>query len=588
MNKLSRGFIFVGAVFLGLLATGLSTNASADEKLVFSVGVTQEIDSLNVTVGYLVIDFEIWNMTLPFLTNRAADDFSLEPSMAESWTGSADGLTWTYKLREGLRWSDGEPITADDVVYTITRAVADGWINHRADLANITATAVDSRTVQVVSAVSDPKLPYLGVYILPKHVYEKISTEDMPNYPADDNVSGGPFQIIERKEGEFVRLARNPNWHGKKPKVDEVVFRFYQTAEAQFNALRAGDLDAIDDVPVKLFASVEAGEVQDLIGIAGNQGSFSELAINSGCEKGIGNGHIALKDRRVRQAINWAIDRQLLVDKILNGFGKPAVSLISSANPAFDLKIDADDSYSFDPEKAKSLLDEAGWKDSNNDDVRDKDGVELKLRYYDRSTAGASATTPFITGWLKDIGIATDVKTLDEDSLIAEQSKSEFDLFTWGWTPYVDPDNMLSYFTTAQVPTDPDVGGYNDGNWCNDEFDALYLQQNSELDPTKRAALIQQMLRIFHDEAPYAVLYKYDNLQAFRSDRWTNFTRQPANVGPVLFTQSSPAYLDLEPLGGSGGAGNNTMFIFIAALIVAGGALVILANKRKKGSDDRL
>ncbi|MFM8002908.1 MAG: ABC transporter substrate-binding protein, partial [Actinomycetota bacterium] len=145
-------------------------------------------------------------------------------------------------------------------------------------MANITATAVDSRTVQVVSAVSDPKLPYLGVYILPKHVYEKISTEDMPNYPADDNVSGGPFQIIERKEGEFVRLARNPNWHGKKPKVDEVVFRFYQTAEAQFNALRAGDLDAIDDVPVQLFASVEAGEVQDLIGIAGNQGSFSELA----------------------------------------------------------------------------------------------------------------------------------------------------------------------------------------------------------------------------------------------------------------------------------------------------------------------
>jgi len=589
MSRRALGFIATGALGFGLLAAGLATNASAQDKLVFSVGVTQDIDSLNVTVGYLVIDFEIWNLTLPSLTDRSAEDFSTLPSMAESWTASDDGLTWRYKLREGLKWSDGEPMTADDVVYTITRAVADGWINHRSDLANITATAIDSRTVQVVSAVPDPKLPYLGSYILPKHVYEKISTEEMPNYLADDNVSGGPFQIVERKEGEFVRLARNPNWHGKKPTIDEVVFRMYETAEAQFNALKAGDLDAIDDVPVKLFASVAAGEVENIIGLAGNQGSFSELAINSGCAKGIGDGHVALKDRKVRQAINWAIDRQLLVDKILSGFGVPAVSLIPSANPAFDMKISADEAYSYDPAKANALLDEAGWKDSNNDGVRDKDGVELKLRYYDRSTAGATATTPFLTGWLKDVGIATDVKTFDEDSLIAEQSKSEFDLYTWGWTPYVDPDNMLSYFTTSQVPTDPDVGGYNDANWCNDEFDALYLKQNSELDPTKRAELIQQMHEIFFDEAPYAVLYKYDNLQAFRSDRWQNFTRQPSDVGPVLFSQSSPVYRDLEPVGTRGGSsGTNTMIIVIVALVVAGGVLVALANRRKEDADERL
>ncbi len=588
MKKIIFRILTVGALGLGLLATGLAVNVSAKEARIFSVGVTQDIDSLNVSVGYLVMDFEIWNLTLPSLTDMAAEDFSILPSMAESWTGSADGLTWTYKLNKDLKWSDGEPMTADDVVYTITRAVEEGWVNHSATLANITATAIDAQTVEIVSAVPDPKLPGLGVYILPKHIYEKISADEMPNYPADDNVSGGPFMIVERKEGEFIRLAQNPNWFGKKPTIDQVVFRLYETAEAQFNALKAGELDAIDDVPVKIFTGVAAGEVENVVGVAGNQGSFSELAINASCATGIGNGHVALKDRKVRQAINWAIDRQLLVDKLLNGFGVPAVSLIPSANPAFDLKIDASEAYSYDPSKAGALLDEAGWKDSNGDGVRDKDGVELKLRYFDRSTSGAGETTPFITGWLKDVGIATDVKTLDEDSLIAEQSKSEFDLYTWGWTPYVDPDNMLSYFTTSQVPTDPDVGGYNDANWCNEEYDALYARQNVELDPAKRAELIQQMHRVFYDEAAYAVLYKYDNLQAFRSDRWQNFTRQPSNVGPVLFTNTSPVYRDLEPVGSGGSSGNSQTMVFVIALLaVAGGFFVAFASRRKKSADDR-
>ena len=588
MAKRVLGVLATGVLGLGMLVVGLSANVSAKDSLIFSVGVTQDIDSLNVSVGYLVMDFEIWNLTLPSLTDMAAEDFSILPSMAESWTGSEDGLTWTYKLRSDMKWSDGEPMTADDVVYTITRAVEEGWVNHTSTLANITATVIDAQTVEVVSAVPDPKLPGLGVYILPKHIYEKISTEDLPNYPADDNVSGGSFQIVERKEGEFIRLARNPNWWGKEPKIDEVIFRLYETAEAQFNALKAGDLDAIDDVPVKIFTSVATGEVENLIGVAGNQGSFSNIAINTSCATGIGNGHVALKDPKVRQAINWAIDRQLLVDKLLNGFGAPAMSIVPSANPAFDIKIDAAEAYSYDPAKANALLDEAGWKDSNGDGVRDKDGTELKLRYFDRSTSGAGDTTPFITGWLKDVGIATDVKTLDEDSLIAEQSKSDFDLYTWGWTPYVDPDNMLSYFTTSQVPTDPEVGGYNDGNWCNEEYDALYVKQNAELDPVKRAELIQQMHRVFYDEAPYAALYKYDNLQAFRSDRWQNFTRQPSNVGPVLFTNTSPVYRDLEPAGSGGiSGGTNTMVIVIVALAVAGGIVVAFASRRKKSADDR-
>ncbi len=588
MNKNLFRILVVLVAGFAALAVSTSTSVSAEGELTFTVGVTQDIDSLNVTVGFLVIDYEIWNLTLPSLTSKAASDFSILPYLAESWTGSEDGLTWTYKLLSDMKWSDGEPMTADDVAYTITRSVADGWWNHTPVTGNLTATATDAQTLVVTSSVPDPKLPILDVYIVPKHIYEKISAEELPNYLADDNVSGGPFQIVERKEGEFVRLVQNPNWFGKEPAIEQLIFRTFETAEAQYNAIKAGDLDAVDDVPVKIFTSLEAGDEPNIIGIAGNQGSFSNLAMNSSCPTGIGDGHVALKDPNVRRAINWSLDRQLMVDKVLNGFGKPAVSISASANPAFDYQVAADQTYSYDPARAKALLDEAGWKDTNGDGVRDKDGVELKLRYFDRSIGGASDTTPFITGFLKDVGIATDVKTFDEDSLGAIQAKSEFDLYTWGWSPYADPDNMLSNFTTAAVPTDPTVGGYNDGNWCNAEYDALYAKQKVELDPVKRADMIQQMHKIFANDGPYAVLYKYDNLQAFRSDRWQNFVRQPAEVGPIMFTQTSTGYLDLEPIsGGSGGGGTNTIVVIGVALVVAGAVFTLVRSRRKKSADDR-
>ena len=589
MNKNFLKVIVAGLFGLTALAGGMSTGASAEGELTFAVGVTQDIDSLNVTVGFLVIDYEIWNLTLPMLTSKAASDFSILPNMAESWTSSEDGLTWTYKLRSDMKWSDGVPMTAEDVAYTITRSVQDGWWNHTTVTGNLTATATDAQTLVVTSSVPDPKLPILDVYIVPKHIYEKISAEDLPNYLADDNVSGGPFQIVERKEGEFIRLVQNPNWFGKKPAMDQLIFRTFETAEAQYNALKAGDLDAVDDVPGKIFATIMAGDEPNITGIAGNQGSFSELAMNSSCPTGIGDGHVALKDPNVRRAINWSLDRQLMVDKVLNGFGKPAVGISASANPAFDYQVEADQTYSYDPAKANALLDEAGWIDTNGDGVRDKDGVELKLRYFDRSVGGGSDTTPFITGFLKDVGIATDVKTFDEDSLAAIQSKSEFDLYTWGWSPYADPDNMLSNFTSSAVPTDPAVGGYNDGNWCNAEYDALYAQQHVELDPVKRADLIQQMHKIFVNDGPYAVLFKYDNLQAFRSDRWQNFERQPAEVGPIMFTQTSSAYLNLEPVSGdSGGGGStNTIVVILVVLVAAGVVVTLVRSRRKKSADDR-
>jgi peptide/nickel transport system substrate-binding protein len=294
-----------------------------------------------------------------------------------------------------------------------------------------------------------------------------------------------------------------------------------------------------------------------------------------------------LKEKLVRQAINYAIDRDLMVKKSLAGHGTPGTAFAPSADPSWDLKVPDGKLYTYDPDKAKSLLDEAGWKDTNGDGTRDKDGKELKLRYFDLTEGDSAKNTDFITGWLKDVGIATEVTSMDQDAMTAVVGQNEFDLFTWDWIPFVDPDSQLSNYISSQVTTDPEVVGYNDANWCNDEYDKLYEQQHIELDVTKRHEIVQKMLEIFYDEAPYAVLYKADNLQAFRSDRWENFVRQPAVTGPVLFTNTSPAYVELVAKGGSSSSGTSAGVwagLGVAAIAIVGGGLWF--RTRRKGSDD--
>ncbi len=581
MRRLLFAVLLLGAV----VTVPTTAGASGDKKVTFTVGQLQNVDSLNVTVGGLVIDYEVWNLIWPFLTDMAAKDFSAQPSMAESWTSSADKLTWTYKMRSGMKWSDGEPMTADDVKYTIDRANEEQWNSHITITASLTAKIVDPTTLEITTSVPDPRLPNLGVYIIPKHIYEKVSADDLPNYAAEDKIGGGPFMLGEVQK-DFTRLVRNPNWFGKKPAMDEVIFRFYADANAEFQALKSGEIDALDGVPEQSYASLEDSKV--ITGIAGNQGGFSELSMNSGCSSSPGDGNPALTDKKVRQAINYAIDRDLLVEKTLVGHGIPGTAIVPSADPSWDLKVPDGKLYKYDPDKAKALLDEAGWKDTNGDGVRDKDGKELKLRYFDRTEGDGGQNTDFITGWLKDVGIATTVSSMDDDALTAVLGQNEFDLFTWGWVPFVDPDAELSYFTKAQATTDSEAVGYNDANWCNDEYDKLYEQQHVELDPTKRHEIVQKMLEIFYEDAPYAVLYKYDNLQAIRSDRWENFVRQPVDTGPVLFTNTSPAYLELRQKNGgsSSSSGNAALWAGagVAAVAIAGGGLWF--RSRRKGSLD--
>ncbi len=583
-RKLWVGLLAAGAI--GAMAAGMVGNvqAGSDDTVTLTVGLTQDIDSPNVTVGYTVAAYEFWNLQYATLTDKAAADFAIIPGLAESWEGSDDGLTYTYTLREGLKWSDGEPLTADDVAFTVNTSRDQGWFNHSSVTANLTATVIDERTVEITSAVPDPKLPTMDVYILPEHIWSGPAADDITTYDALEGVGSGPFTLQEWKPGQEWIVEANPNYWQGEPAIDQIVFRLYTEGGAMVAALENGELDAANDIPAELFEGLAS---DDIVTVAGAQGGFTELAMN-GMAGGLGDGHPALQDLDVRHAVAMAIDRDALFERVALGIGLPLTVLGVSPLQEWLPEIPEDQQLNYDPAAANALLDAGGYLDTDGDGVREMpDGSQsLTFRYAERSegTQGA-AVRELITGWLTEVGIATEVSVFDDSQLGTAIGAGEYDLFVWGWTPFVDPDPMLSYFTCAQLTTDIESLGYNDANWCSEEYDALYEQQNQELDRAKRIEIVHEMITLFHNESTYVVLYHDADTQAYRTDRFEGWLQQPAETGPVIFTNSSPTYFNLTPIDGGGGddGGMSTgvLIAIIAAVlvVVVGGGLLVMRSR---------
>ena len=558
--------------------------------MTLTIGLLQDLSSPNVTVGFLVSDFELWNLQYASLTDKAADDFETVPGLAESWEGSDDGLTYTYTLREDLQWSDGEPLTAADVAYTINRGRDEEWANHFSTVGNLDAVAIDDRTVEITSSVPDPRLPTMDVYVVPEHVYSEISADDLASYDGLDGVASGQYSLTEWRSGQDWTMTKNPNWFGSDNGIDRIVFRVFTNGDAMVAALQAGEIDAAHEVPRSALERLESDP--DIEVVSGEQGTFTQLAMNGGAG-GIGDGHPALQDLEVRHAIAHAIDRDVLFERVALGTGSVGTVMVPSADPVWTPELSDDEAFEFDPELANAKLDDAGYLDTDGDGVREMpDGGEpLRFRYVERSESEpAAAIREFVTQWLADIGIATEIEVMDDGQLYEASIAGEYDLFVWGWTPFVDPDPQLSYFTCDQLTTDVDDPGNNDANWCDPVYDELYERQRVELDRDARIEIVHEMVKFFHENATYVVLLQDADPQAYRTDRFEGWLRQPAEVGPVLFSNSSPTYANLTAVegGDSDGGGIGTVgivAIVVAAVAILGGGLLLVRRSRATADD---
>jgi peptide/nickel transport system substrate-binding protein len=575
-------------------------SSGADEqKTVFVVANDNDIDSMNPAVGLEDPAYFMYATNYDLLVNFSLEDFSPAPGLAESWESSEDGLTWTFHIREGMEWSDGKPITAEDVAYTYQRTVDDpisNWTSYLPPSLVDKIKVVDDYTVEITTKRPTTLVVSAWVYILPKHVLSKLSPQELKtfeNYP--DPVTSGPFHVVEWKKGQFFRMEANPDYWAGAPKVDEVVYRIFNNEDALVQALKAGEVDFADTLNANLYDSLEG---EENIGLnAAKIPSYDEIGFNSGASATQKNsdGHPALEDPVVRRAISMAIDREELVDKILQGHGEVGSTIVPPALGAYHYQPTEEELQSFDPDEANRVLDEAGYEDTNGDDVREMPGggEPLEFRYFVRSEDNSTVTTSqFVKEWLADIGIATEVKPLTDTKLTDVLYEGNYDMFHWGWFPDPDPDFILSVMSCGQRPPD---GVWSDSFYCNKAYDKMYDQQKSVADLDRRAEIVKEMQRIVYEDAPYAVLYYDHNLQAYRSDEWTGFKQQPAGEGDLLASYGPFSMVSIEPVAAgaqeaaaredAGGLPAGMWIAIVAGVIVVGG--LVFFFRGRAGREDR-
>jgi peptide/nickel transport system substrate-binding protein len=578
-----------------------SAAAAANDagKVVYRVGWTREPDNMSPFVGYSAPTFEIWYLTYDSLVGY--DPKTLEPMKGESSTGlatdwkvSADGLVWTFTIRKTAKWSDGQPLTANDVAFTYNYIVKNKMENLTAYTNLIEkATALDDYTVQFTCSKPKPDMIRSWIPILPEHIWAKVDPKSAANGKYTNNppyVGSGPFMAVEWKKGSHVRLVRNPYWWGPKPAIDEWYLMAYTNSDTLLQDLKAGTIDGATMLSPQQMTQLKSDP--DIKARAVSVDGFDDIGFN--CYKGPSKGHPALRDWKFRQALNWAIDRQKIVDLVFGGMTTQGTTIIPPnyySNPDWHWEPSADVKYTYDPAMAKQKLDEAGYKDTNGDGVREYKGKPIVLRLIARDESAYSQQTgKLVVGWFQAVGIKVKLEVMDEASLSDRELNydkgvftPDFDMFIWGWYLDFDPGSMLSYLTKGQIEN------WNETCWWDPEYETLYKQQSEELDANKRKTMVDRMQQILYEQSPYMVTDYSPDFEAYNVAKWQGYIQIPSPNGNTLmppFGNGGYAnYLSIEPktatTSASGGSSTGLIAAGVAAAVIVIAAVAMLLRRRR-------
>lgn len=496
---------------------------AADRKVATLI-YTQEFDTLGPLYTDMWFAWTTWQMYLhwPWEFDENNEPFPvLVTEIPDEDNGgiSADGRVITMKLRDDITWSDGTPVTADDFIFTWEMAV---------DLNNTVTSAYPYDNIESVEASDpqtvvitfyDPFAPWLATLwhgILPAHVlrpiYEAEGTIDNAEWLKNPDVGCGPYLLDKWESGSYARFVRNENYWGKRPILDEIFIRFVPDDASQVAALQAGDADlgtfiAYSDVP-----TLESAGLNIMVEPSG----YSEwmfFLINEEI------GHPALLDENVRKAIALSIDREAINRDLLLSLTKPPASFWDALPFYNDPPLQ---NYPYDPEEAKRLLDQAGWVDSNGDNIRDKDGVALELDHGTTIREIRQDVQAVIQQQLAQVGIKVNLSSVDADVYFASYgedgpaAKGEFDIQQWSDGPLF-PDADLYYWLCSEIPTDEYPAGSNWFYLCDEELDGLIQLQATQVDADERQQTIAQINQLFYDKAYILGLWQDPDVYAVSS-----------------------------------------------------------------------
>jgi peptide/nickel transport system substrate-binding protein len=595
-----------------------ATAAQNPSSATFVVGNTDAVDTLNPFLGFTSQDYEVYGLLYDNLMDYGQLDYAGTPRLATSWSHSKNGLVWTYHIRHGVKWSDGVPLTAADVAYTIQRNIAPNsteFSDNEAYVGEIkSAKATGKYTVVMTVKHYTPVMNRLEVPILPEHIWKNISEKQLGSFKNEKPVGSGPFTVSSFSSNQSITLKANPHYWGGKPGIKTLVFQRFDNPTAEKLALANGAIDFAEGLTPALWNSLKGTPGVKLINAPA--GNFDELAFNNGAAtvsgKPIGNGSPALKDVNVRHAISYAVNIPVLVKKVLLNTGEVGTSIIPPIYTQFHYSPPASQQYHYDPAKAEQILNADGWKMGPNG-VRVKNGKELTLRLFVRNQSPTQTQdAPYIKGWLNAIGIKVTTTAMSDSQLTADIGNGQYDMFMWGWGVEPNPDFQLSVFTCGQrsYGSGPNYSpGWSDSFYCNPTYDKLYHQQQA-LDGEARAKVVLQMQKMLYDADAYNVLYYYNDIQAYRSDKFTGFAPSPDKPNGLYLYQeiqwwsyrclrpagSSPSLTDknigcdheIGAVSASAASGINGGLIggIVAAVVVVGAGGWLLSRRRRVATAD--
>ena len=585
--------LLVGLAFAGPGAAQSPSPAAGQTTL--KVGWDIEPDNLNPFAGIQQSSFEIFHLEYDFLTNYGAAHLETEPGLATSWTHSANGLVWTFKIRTGVKWQDGVPLTAHDIAFTYTFMMKYKLQAFLSALAGIrTATAPNDTTV--VITCSRPKADILSMWvpILPQHIWGKCHSYSQAfNFANKPPIVGsGPFQVVQWVHGQYIRCVANKDYWGGAPKVDQLYFNLYTDPTTMASDLRSGAIQLAIDLP-----PAQIKGLQSAPGISAQacaQKAFDYLGFN--CYTGLSGGNPVLRDWKFRNALNWAVDKQKIVDLADYGYATPGSSLFEPNfyDPSLDWHWTppAAEAYSFNLQKASQLLTAAGYPLKNG--VRlDKQGKPIVLRLWARTDSEESQTTgKLITQWFRDLGLRIQYSVQSEATLtnaawnyVGKVYKPDYDMYLWFWQPSgSDPSRRVGYFTTDQIQ------GNNDACWSDPQYDKLFQQQATTLDQQQRKQIIWQMEQIFYQQTPYIVLDYPKLLEGWNVGSWTGWKRIPTPDGAVAFISDNIDNYRLvgpKPVATTSAGTSTASIVGIVVVVVVGVVIVaILLRRRRRVAPD--
>jgi peptide/nickel transport system substrate-binding protein len=431
-------------------------------------------------------------------------DYSPTADLAESWE-NPDDKTWVFHLREGVKFHNGQEVTAEDVKYTYETILNEEFAAPlRAFYEPIQSIEViDDHTVQfTLDAAYAPFLSFMDMGIVPKSVAEEQG-EAFGTTP----IGTGPFKFVEWQRGDTIELAAFDEHFNGRPKADRVLIKVVPDNSARAVAIESGDLDFIQSpVSPQDVARLETtdGVAVDRIPASG----YTYINLNTADP--------ILSDVRVRQALAHLVNREQILETIFKGIGQIANSPIPLGMWAY-----ADDiqGYDYDPEKAQALLDEAGWQ-VGPDGIREKDGQPLALTVRTHSEdPDRRQIIEVLQAEFSNVGIQADTNVAEWPSYFADIQESNYQVAIIGWLNLTNPDRAMFRAFTIDGPA-------NYGKYENAEVDKLILDARATLDQDEAKAMYQEASRIIAEEAPYIFL-QYQEYIAIHDDDLEGFVPNP-------------------------------------------------------------